>query len=66
MGCSLFELLSRSEVGFVHEIKFIGSRAVDPSVEDSLAFLKHYRPMTNFANPQLNALVENNAYAISL
>ena len=31
--------------------KFIGSRAVDPSVEDSLAYRKSYRPMTNFANP---------------
>ena len=31
--------------------KFIGSRAVDPSVEDSLAYIKLYRPMTNFANP---------------
>ena len=31
--------------------KFIGSRTVDPSVEDSLAYMKPYRPTANFANP---------------
>ena len=33
------------------ESKFIGSRAVDPSLEDSLAYIKSYRPTANFANP---------------
>ena len=42
MTSRLFDLPSGGEVCFVHVVVFIGSRAVDPFLEDSLAYRQSY------------------------